>query len=478
MIKKRRMSEITKNLQTQLTIDQQTIESIENALKAKKIKCLLQAYFSELDTIRLQKHVSDNEKQEIGRAKKVEIIAQIMELASQGNEITKLFGEIADNAHTIIRIPEEASKLLIHGGGIGALVTGILGFTTIPLLCALEKRKPKPNEAILMGLSIATIVLGSLAIAAVGGPVGVGAFVLAITTIGLGRTAFNYFHEWRERKALEKEVHQLEQELNDLENALDQDVNKISKLKKKLLNELNQPPLTIDPKKIESLKTELKKTSDHLESVIKELDNKSVVFANKSSKLLELQEKRTSRWELARKGIYASAGILAVVGAILMLTPAAPIGATLMLAASAITVTTLVSSFVVNRIKNYQAQKSQANTKQSLHQAQNIDTNVGHSSEYIIAQSLTPEGEKVQHTLQKEIENASNLHEISKEDRDPSRLKLKQEKTSIPTKAPQIEASEDSFLEKSKAIHKDGIQPPKIPEDEDSESSRDGVSPG
>lgn len=61
-----------------------------------------------------------------------------------------------------------------------------------------------------------------------------------------------------------------------------------------------------------------------MESVIKELDNKSVVFANKSSKLLELQEKRTSRWELARKGIYVSAGILAVVGAILMLTPAAP----------------------------------------------------------------------------------------------------------------------------------------------------------
>lgn len=65
-----------------------------------------------------------------------------------------------------------------------------------------------------------------------------------------------------------------------------------------------------------------------------------------------------------------------------------------MLAASAITVTTLVSSFVVNRIKNYQAQKSQANAKQSLHQAQNIDTNVGHSSEYIIAQSLTPEGKR------------------------------------------------------------------------------------
>ncbi|KTD56798.1 coiled-coil protein [Legionella santicrucis] len=471
------MSPITKNLQTQLTIDQQTIESIENALKAKKIKCLLQAYFAELDTIRLQKHVSHGEKQAIDRAKKAEIIAQIMELTSQGNEITKLFGEIADNAHTLIRIPEEASKLLIHGGGIGALVTGILGFTTIPLLCALEKRKPKPNEAIIMGLSIATIVLGSLAIAAVGGPIGVGAFVLAITTIGLGRTAFNYFHEWRERKALEKEVHQLEQELNDLENTLDQEVNKIAKLKKKLMNELNQPSLTIDPKKIESLKTELKKSSDHLESVIKELDNKSVVFANKSSKLLELQEKRTSRWELARKGIYVSAGILAVVGAILMLTPAAPIGATLMLAASAITVTTLVSSFVVNRIKNYQAQKSQANAQHSLHQAQDIETNVGHSSEYIIAQSLTPEGEKVQHTLQKEIENASHMHEISKEDRDPNPLKMKEEKTSTPTKTPQIEAPENSSLKKSEAIHKDGVPAPKIHEDEDSEGSRDEVSP-
>lgn len=165
-----------------------------------------------------------------------------MELASQGNEITKLFGEIADNAHTLIHIPEEASKLLIHGGGIGALVTGILGFTTIPLLCALEKRKPKPNEAILMGLSVATIVLGSLAIAAVGGPVGVGAFVLAITTIGLGRTAFNYFHEWRERKALEKEVHQLEQQLNDLENSLDEDVNKISKLKRNSCMSSISPP--------------------------------------------------------------------------------------------------------------------------------------------------------------------------------------------------------------------------------------------
>lgn len=471
------MSAITKNLQTQLIFDQQTIESIENALKSKKIKCLIQAYFSELDTIRLQKHLRDSEKQEIDRAKNVEIMAQIMELASQGNEITKLFGEIADNAHTIIRIPEEASKLLIHGGGIGALVTGILGFTTIPLLCALEKRKPKPNEVILMGLSIATIVLGSLAIAAVGGPIGVGAFVLAITTIGLGRTAFNYFHEWRERKVLEKEVHQLEQQLNDLENTLDEAINKISKLKKKLMHELNQPPLTFDPKKIESLKEELQKTTNHLESVIKELDNKSIVFTNKSSKLLELQEKRTSRWELARKGIYVSAGILAVVGAILMLTPAAPIGATLMLAASAITVTTLVSSLVVNRIKNYQAQKSQANAKNSLHQAQDIKTNVRHSSEYIIAQSLTPEGENVHNTLKKEIENASNIHEMSKGDKDSNPLKLKQEKTPVPTKVLQTEATENSSLEKNKAIYKEGTQSSKIPADEDSDGSKDGVSP-
>ncbi|KTC91746.1 hypothetical protein [Legionella cincinnatiensis] len=471
------MSPITKNLQTQLTIDQQTIELIENALKAKKIKCLLQAYFAELDTIRLQKHVSHGEKEAIGRAKKAEIIAQIMDLTSQGNEITKLFGEIADNAHTLIHIPEEASKLLIHGGGIGALVTGILGFTTIPLLCALERRKPKPNEAILMGLSIATIVLGSLAIAAVGGPIGVGVFVLAITAIGLGRTSFNYFQEWRERKALEKEVHQLEQELNDLENALDKEVNNVAKLKKKLMDELNKPPLTIDPKKIESLKATLKQSSTHLESVIKELENKSTVFANKSSKLLELQEKRTSRWELARKGIYVSAGILAVVGAILMLTPAAPIGATLMLAASAITVTTLVSSFVVNRIKNSQAQKSQTKAQDSLHQAQDIETTAGHSSEYIIAQSLTPEGKNVQDTLQKEIENASKIPKDSKEDRDPNPLKLNQEKTSSPSKSPQIKTPENSSLEKTEVTHKEGVHAPKIPEDEDGERSKDGVSP-
>lgn len=468
------MTPSQKNVQAQLAIDQQTIKSIENALKAKKIKCLLQAYFAELDMIRLQKHVSQGEKLAIERAKKIAIFDQIMELTGQGNEITKLFGELADNAHTFIHISEQASKSMIHGGGIGALITGILGFVTIPLICALEKRKPKPNEAILMGLSIATIVLGSLAIAAVGGPIGVGAFVLTTTAIALGKTAFNYFHEWRERKALEKEVHRLEQELNDLENILDQEVNKISKLKKQLMEELNKPSLIIDTQKVKSLKSELKRSSDHLAFVSKEIESKSIVFANQSSKLLDLQEKRTSRWELARKGIYVSAGILALVGAILMLTPAAPIGGILMLTASVLTVSTLLGSFTVNRIKNYQAQKSQTKAQDALHQAQDIKAKTKHSSEYIIAQSLTPEGDTVEHTLHKELENTSKIHESCKENNDSNPLKLNQEQTSAPPNAP---PPENNFLGPKTKIHKDKSQANKILGDDDSESSRDGVAP-
>ena len=44
-----------------------------------------------------------------------------------------------------------------------------------------------------------------------------------------------------------------------------------------------------------------------------------------------------------------------------------------MLAASIMTATTLIATFVVNRIKNYQAQKAQTKAKESLHQAEKIE---------------------------------------------------------------------------------------------------------
>lgn len=457
------MSLIRKNLQTQLAMDKSS-ELSQKALKAIEIKYLLQAYFSDLDMLRLQTHIGPNERIAAERAQNVETLDQILELSGQGNEITKLIGELAENAHTFIHIPEEASKLLVHGGGVGALISGTIGFATIPLLCALEKRKPKPTEAALMGLSMATIVFGALAVAAVGGPIGVGAFVLAITTLGLGRVALNYFHEWRERKALEKEVKHLKKELYDLENTLNYEMDKISKLKNKLMKELNNPSSTIDHKAIESLQSQLENSTAHLESALKELETKSVIFADKSSKLLKLQEKRTSRWEIARKGIYIGAGVLAVIGAILMLTPAAPIGGVLMLTASIISATTLISSFIVNRIKSYQAQKSQTKAEHSLHQIQEMETKSEHSSEYVIAESLTPQGKSVQHTLQKELKNASITQEFN--EKNIKSGQPKSSRTFIEQELSQIKNTAKSKL------HKNDPNPVDENEEADSDSWR------
>ncbi|QBR84950.1 hypothetical protein E3983_11665 [Legionella israelensis] len=396
---------------------------LDKAEKAKKNQYSINAYFEKKEAQRLQSHLSHTEQKASERVENTENFEQATEFAEGGSEVTKLLGEISEKSHTLLHFSEHLSKSLSHTGGIGTLVAGTLGIITIPLLCALEKRRPKPTEMAQMGLSLTVIVLGALALAAVGGPLAAGIFIFAATTIGLGRTAVSFFHEWRERKALEKEVNHLREEINHIVNEIDEKRNNITQLNEQLTKEFSNPA-KINHEKIKELRSRLETSLNELETLSNTLENKNVVLAKKSAKLLELREKRTSRWELAKKGIYASSGVLAIVGAALMLTPAAPVGGILMVVASLMSITTLAGSFIARQVKRYQMKNAQLKAEESVQEAKKIETSstdeekmqFGHSSEYHIAELLSPNG-NLRESLAKGAENAyaDNHHQLKDE---------------------------------------------------------------
>jgi hypothetical protein len=405
----------------------------EKALLILETERLVYAFFA---SIKAQRKPGGS----LSNAKKMEIYTQITDITDKSSDITKLLGDVAESSHSLLEFSEAQSKALGHGGGIGGIIAGTLGLITIPLLCALEKRLPKPIEIGQMALSAVVLILGSLALAAVGGPIAVGAFVITISALGLGRTALGFYHEWRERKALEKEVDSIEEEIEGLKNKAHEEYDSMLHLKNQMIEAMANPKR--DEARIEQLKSDLKIACVNLDKTIHELEDKNLVYATKNTQLIELQEKRTNRWELAKKGIYASAGIMTLIGACLMLTPAAPIGMIFMLTTASIIAATAIGSFTVNQIKNYQARQAQKETEHALIEANELQDesaslqhNLSHSSMYHIASDFAPDN--IKEALQKVIENSNNP---TPEELHQNESELTQE---VQPSSPQIEEDED-----------------------------------
>ena len=361
-------------------------ELLEKSNQAMLTDAQLEEILEMTEAIRLRKPDGKNKGRNEEIEAKIEEFSASTELSVQGNEMMAHLAELLKSSHTAFHLSEHAAHSLSHTGFLGAVIGSAIGIFTVPVLCAFEKRRPNGFEITQMALSLMIITLSSLALAAVGGPVATAAFILTTTVIGFGKTAFGFFSEWRERKSLEKEVDALKEKREQLVQDL------------------------------EGLKNKDEITTRQVNQKISRLKEIDTQYVQKKQALQILQEKRTSRWELGKKGAYLTSSLLAIAGAALLLTPAAPVGLTMMVTAGGIASAILIGTLVVNRYKTYQAKKAMKKAKlasEKVDLLQDDPTLKPHSTEYKIASILS--GGETKKALENEINNIKNDSEVPDE---------------------------------------------------------------
>jgi hypothetical protein len=350
---------LTESSKTLRSAQQMSVKITKQVLLKNKLQT---NYFLQRSKM-LHQHMSLKAKNNIESEEKEEKFEQITEFSAETSEIIKLAGELSEKSHhihTMSHAAESASKALIQTGGIGTFIAGLLGAVSLPVLCIIEKRKPSLAEVGMIGLSAITIILGALAIASVGGPVGVGIFALTAAVLGLGKTFLNYFKDFGERHHLTKKVKKIANKQESTELELSNIKTCMDKLCKELEEKLNYPPNKTAHEAIQHLHKKINALNIKAYKLTKKLTQLNKDYAKASVKLIQLNKRHTNTWHHAKTGIYVVSGLLAISGAALMLIPVmAPLAITLMIVASTLTLTTLTASFIAGRVKKHQAKKAQ-----------------------------------------------------------------------------------------------------------------------
>lgn len=331
---------------------------LHNMLKTFSILKAEQEAQTEIGNLeKLNKHI----KEDSDITKTVKSLRGFAKAIAAPNALVDKTTGIIDKVNTIHSIAINTEKTVQNikvRSGLFSIIAGGLNVLLLPLKYAfIERRWPNtPSEWGKIGTSIALLVLGALAFAAVGGAAAAGGLFLGIACIGYVQAILDA--DKINRKILEleeKEVGQKERLTQTVEeiNTCNDNVTKlIAELQKQLLARPNK----IDFKETDKLTSEVDILIKRRRELILQYINISADYLSTKDKLERNRSKKSQPYHKFKRFGNVVAGGLAIVGAIgMFFFP--PVGSALLIASAILSLTTILTEIAVKSYHKFKEKK-------------------------------------------------------------------------------------------------------------------------